>query len=113
MCEIELYVDGEKYSVAVPDNNAPAHTKRKKIEKKKDEVDTQGASLAQLPGMIVEFKKQNGDEVKAVEIVVVIEAIKMMNNFEAPADGILRNIKFQSGDTVAKNDVLFAVDPIA
>lgn len=112
MREIEVYVDGEKFSVAVPDNNAPARTKRKKIEKKKEEIDTQGASLAKLPGMIVEFKKQNGDEVKAGEIVVVIEAMKMMNNFEAPADGILRDIKFQSGDAVAKNDVLFAVDPI-
>jgi biotin carboxyl carrier protein len=34
----------------------------------------------------------------------------MMNNFQATKDGILSGIKFDSGDSVAKNDVLFVVD---
>jgi biotin carboxyl carrier protein len=60
--------------------------------------------------MVIEYKKNNGDEVKEGDIVVVLEAMKMMNNFQATKDGILSGIKFDSGDSVAKNDVLFVVD---
>ena len=58
----------------------------------------------------VEFKKKNGDEVKAGEIVVVLEAMKMMNNFEANKDGVISGIKFDSGDTVVKGDILFTIE---
>ena len=58
----------------------------------------------------IEFKKQNGDSVKAGEIVVVLEAMKMMNNFEANKDGVISGIKFESGDSVTKGDILFSID---
>jgi biotin carboxyl carrier protein len=61
----------------------------------------------------VEYRKNNGDEVKAGETVVVIEAMKMMNNFKAQVDGIISEINFKTGDSVAKNDVLFVVQPKA
>lgn len=96
--EMEVFVDGEKFNVAVPNiGGSSTRTKRKKKETKKtDEVAT-GALLAPIPGMVVEYKKENGDEVKAGDIVVVIEAMKMMNNFEAKIDGVISEIKFESG----------------
>jgi len=36
--------------------------------------------------------------------------MKMMNNFEANKDGVISGIKFDSGDTVTKGDVLFSID---
>jgi biotin carboxyl carrier protein len=63
--------------------------------------------------MLVEFKKKNGEQVKSGETVAVIEAMKMMNNIKATSDGIISGIKFNPGDAVAKNDVLFVVEPVA
>ena len=108
MHEMEVIVDGEKFNVSIPSGKATARVARKKKEPK--EVNSEGSILAPIPGMIVEFKKKNGDEVKVGEIVVVLEAMKMMNNFEANKDGILSGIKFDSGDAVSKGDLLFAID---
>jgi len=112
--EIEVYVDGERFSVAIPENktNGMRAKRAKKEVAKKKEVSS-GALLAPIPGMLVEYRKKNGDQVKAGETVVVIEAMKMMNNFKAPVDGVLSEINFKSGDAVAKNDVLFVVEPVA
>ena len=119
MREMDVFVDGEKFSVSIPDikisggggGGRPQRVKKEKAEKKKEV--SSGALLAPIPGMLVEYRKQNGDVVKAGDTVVVIEAMKMMNNFKAPVDGVLSEINFKSGDAVAKNDVLFVVEPVA
>jgi pyruvate carboxylase subunit B len=108
MTEMEVIVDGEKFNVAIPNGKAVARPKRKKKEVV-EEVN-EGALTAPIPGMIVEFKKNNGDTVKAGEIVVVLEAMKMMNNFEAKKDGVISGIKYESGDSVTKGDLLFMID---
>lgn len=112
MHEMEVFVDGEKFNVAIPDTRSNGHkSKRKRIEVKKEKEASSGALLAPIPGMLVEYRKKSGDHVKAGETVVVVEAMKMMNNFKSPVDGILSEINFKSGDAVAKNDVLFVVEP--
>lgn len=112
MHEIEVFVDGEKFNVAIPETRPNgARSKRKRLEVKKTTEASAGALLAPIPGMLVEYRKKNGDMVKAGETIVVVEAMKMMNNFKSPVDGILSEINFKSGDAVAKNDVLFVVEP--
>jgi len=112
MRHMEVIVDGEKFNVEIPDDNAPVR-RRKKKETKKTQEGGEGALLAPIPGMVVEYRKNVGDEVKKGEIVVVVEAMKMMNNFEAQIDGVLKEINFSSGDAVAKNDVLCVIEPKA
>ncbi|MDP3312808.1 pyruvate carboxylase subunit B [Lutibacter sp.] len=109
MHEMEVIVDGEKFNVAIPVVNGMGRSKKKK-KKEAKENNVEGAVLAPIPGMIVEFKKQNGDTVKAGEIIVVLEAMKMMNNFEANKDGVLSGIKYESGDAISKGDVLFLIE---
>ena len=108
MTEMEVIVDGEKFNVSIPTGKAMARPKRKK--KEAVEQSNEGALLAPIPGMIIEYNKQNGDTVKAGEVVVVVEAMKMMNNFEAHKDGVLSEIKYETGDSVAKGDVLFVIE---
>ena len=60
--------------------------------------------------MVVEFKKQVGDEVKKGDVVVVLEAMKMMNNLEAAIDGVIKEIHFDTADSVAKGDVLVSIE---
>ncbi|CAH8284145.1 oxaloacetate decarboxylase alpha subunit/pyruvate carboxylase subunit B [Mariniflexile fucanivorans] len=109
MCDMEVLVDGESFTVSIPKTKSTTRSVWKKKEAK-EEVVTEGAIIAPIPGMIVEFNKKNGDVVKAGEIVVVLEAMKMMNNFSANKDGVISGIKFESGDTVAKGDILFTID---
>ncbi|MGL1894424.1 MAG: pyruvate carboxylase subunit B [Spirochaetaceae bacterium] len=106
----DVYVEGEHFSVqvAVPRTGGSAN---KSVKKKKESVVADPKSIvAPIPGMIVEFKKQVGDEVKKGDVVVVLEAMKMMNNLEAAIDGVIKAIHFDTADSVAKGDVLVTID---
>ncbi len=73
-------------------------------------ADTEGALLlAPMPGMIVKYLKNEGESVKTGDPVVVLEAMKMENSLTAPADGVVKSIKFDSGDSVTKGAVLCVI----
>lgn len=108
--KFDVYVEGEHFSVqvAVPRSGGAA-TKAK--AKKKVAVTADPKSIvAPIPGMIVEFKKQVGDEVKKGDVIVVLEAMKMMNNLEAAMDGVVKEIHFDTADSVGKGDVLVTIE---
>jgi oxaloacetate decarboxylase alpha subunit/pyruvate carboxylase subunit B len=65
--------------------------------------------LAPMPGMIIRFEKNVGDEINEGETVVILEAMKMENALPAPAGGTVKAINFSSGDSVAKGDVLCVI----
>jgi pyruvate carboxylase len=112
--ELEVRVDGETFTVEINDPYSaavPQFTARKKKKASQKEDDSNGQLTANIPGMIVEYKKKVGDKVKAGEAVVVLEAMKMMNNLESTMTGTVKEIKFDSGDSVAKGDVLMVIDP--
>ena len=64
---------------------------------------------APMPGMIISYEKQVGDSVEEGETVVILEAMKMENSLPAPANGTIKSINFNVGDSVAKNDVLCVI----
>jgi oxaloacetate decarboxylase alpha subunit/pyruvate carboxylase subunit B len=64
---------------------------------------------APMPGMIVKYEKNVGDEVAKGETVVILEAMKMENALASPVDGTVKAINYASGDSVAKGDVLFVI----
>ena len=106
----DVYVDGEHFNVEVADPNA---RQMGIAVKKKEEItagDDTGNLLAPIPGMIIEYKKKVGDEVKAGDTIVVLEAMKMFNNLEAPCDGIIINIDHKAGDSVSKGSILCYIE---
>ncbi|MDX2498170.1 MAG: pyruvate carboxylase subunit B, partial [Desulfobacterales bacterium] len=73
-------------------------------------ADVEGTPLkAPMPGMIIKYSKQVGDAVSKGDTVVILEAMKMENALQAPADGTIKAINYSSGDSVAKDDVLCVV----
>jgi oxaloacetate decarboxylase alpha subunit/pyruvate carboxylase subunit B len=50
-----------------------------------------------------------GDAVSKGDTVVILEAMKMENALQAPANGTLKAINYSSGDSVAKDDVLCVI----
>jgi pyruvate carboxylase subunit B len=73
-------------------------------------ADVDGTPMkAPMPGMIVKYSKQVGDAVTKGDTVVILEAMKMENALQAPADGTVKAINYSSGDSVAKNDVLCVI----
>ena len=77
-------------------------------EKEKEEaVEVGGTPLtAPMPGTVIRYLVNEGDEVGAGDGIVILEAMKMENVLAAPGDGKVRAMNFKPGDRVNANDVL-------
>ncbi len=64
---------------------------------------------APMPGMIISYEKNVGDEIEEGDTVLILEAMKMENALPAPVSGTIKAINFSSGDSVAKGDVLCVI----
>ena len=62
-----------------------------------------------LPGTILDVYVNVGDQVKAGQTVVLLEAMKMENNIEADAAGTFKEVKVRKGDSVLEGDVLIVI----
>lgn len=68
-----------------------------------------GSVVAPMPGTILKVLKATGDAVKAGEVVLILEAMKMENEITAPVDGTVGSLNLTEGSTVAGGDLLFEV----
>lgn len=61
---------------------------------------------APMPGTILAVKASAGQAVKAGDVIVVLEAMKMENDIVAPCDGTIKEIVVTKGTTVNTDDIL-------
>lgn len=73
-------------------------------------LNTANALKAPLPGVVTEIKVAVGDEVKAGDVVVVLEAMKMANNLEAEKDGKVTAICVKNGESVLEDAPLVVIE---
>jgi len=61
---------------------------------------------APMPGKIVRLAVKPGDHVKAGQVMLVTEAMKMETNIKAKADATVAEVKFAEGAKIEKEDLL-------
>jgi len=69
-----------------------------------------GAVTAQIAGRIVRVNVKPGDTVKAGDVLLVLEAMKMENEIKAPKDGTVREVLVSEGARVAEGDPLVVIE---
>ena len=62
-----------------------------------------------LPGNVLNVKVSVGQAVKAGDVLVIIEAMKMENEVAAPCDGVVKQIVADKGAVVATGDTLLVI----
>ena len=125
MSKYRITVDGKTYEMDVEligSNGASIQPVAKAVESKpvvsapaaapvasKPAASSTGSVIAPMPGTILKVLKAEGDAVKAGDVVLVLEAMKMENEITAPADGTIASLNLAAGNTVAGGDLLFEV----
>ena len=115
-----LTVNGEEYTVEMEKQAEPE--KKKPVVKaataaasddapaNKAAVNKANAIKAPLPGVITDILVAEGDEVKAGDTVIVLEAMKMANNLAAEKDGKVTAICVKIGESVMEDDALIVIE---
>lgn len=63
---------------------------------------------APMPGLVLDIRVGEGQEVRKGDPLVLLEAMKMENVIKAPADARVSKIKVKKGQAVEKNEVLLS-----
>ena len=64
---------------------------------------------APMPGVGVDVPVTVGQVVEAGDRVVVLESMKMQNEFKAPRAGTVRTVRVKPGDRVDQNQILLTI----
>lgn len=117
-----VVVNGEEYKVEMEKESEPVKKKvvvRPVAQQEAAEpaesgnvnnVNTNNAVKSPLPGVITEIKVSVGDEVKAGDTVVVLEAMKMANNLETEKAGKVTAILVKEGESVMEDTPLVVIE---
>lgn len=65
---------------------------------------------APMPGNILDVKVSNGTAVKAGQVLVILEAMKMENEIVAPQDGTVASVNVAKGDSVEAGQVIITLN---
>lgn len=65
--------------------------------------------VAPMPGTILDVLVKEGDSVKEGQIAVVLEAMKMENELQVPASGIVKAVNVAKGASVNTSDLLIII----
>ena len=116
-------VNGEEYKVewepeAEPEKKKPvlgkpaaaSETSASEESASNANVNTNNAVKAPLPGIITSIEVAVGDEVKAGDTLLVLEAMKMANNIESEKDGKIAAILVKPGQSVMEDDPLVVIE---
>ena len=71
----------------------------------------QGGLTTPLPGVVAAVAAKVGQTVKAGDVLMVIEAMKMEHSIRAPQDGVVKVIHFGQGDRVPEGSQLLELAP--
>lgn len=64
---------------------------------------------APMPGTILDIKVAEGQSVKAGDIILILEAMKMENEIVSPKDGVVNKIHTTKSTTVSTGDPLVTI----
>jgi len=101
--EFTILINGNKYQVKAEDE-FDLLLEKMGMNKTVKNLSTQ--LKAPMPGLIIEIKVVEGQEIKKGDTLLILEAMKMENVLKAPSDGIIKTIKAEKGKTVEKDQVL-------
>ena len=96
------------FNVEIVDSQAKYLRMRKKGEDEQNDRIT-----SPMPGKVVKIPVTAGQEVKAGDTAIVIEAMKMQSNYKVTSDCRIKEILVQEGDNITGDQTLITLEPIA
>lgn len=108
---VAVHLEGEKLSAQV-EGHGVLGTVVDPRDKALSQMDSVGGGTIRtpMPGAVARVLVKVGDQVKQGQVLVVIEAMKMENEFRSPIDGVVKEVPVQVGAAIDGGTVLAVVE---
>ncbi|MCX5805909.1 MAG: pyruvate carboxylase subunit B [Proteobacteria bacterium] len=113
--EFSVDVDGEVFNVKISplwdgsENVTAAQQQDDSKTSRKPVKLPAGAVLSGMAGLVLSFEVKVGDQVKAGDLVAIVEAMKMRRHVNCPHGGVVKEICAQEGEIIEPEDLLMVV----
>ena len=103
-------VGGREFSIEV-DGGVPNEIARR-LTGQGRRRNRSGTISSSIPGKVVSLHVEVGDRVDDGDVLLVLEAMKMQNEIQAPISGTVTEVNCESGDSVEANVPLVIIEPL-
>ena len=102
-------IEGKSFSIEIEGGSVgySAGSKREKKGRGKKS----GTISSTIPGKIVSIAVAEGDKVAEGDVVMILEAMKMQNEIQAPLSGTVTAVNCKPGDSIEANSPLVIIQP--
>ena len=100
-------IEGKSFQIEIPDAQPVAKKKRGGSGKKKKG----GTVSANIPGKVVTVEVEEGQRVEEGQVILILEAMKMQNEIQAPVSGTVSKVHCSEGEAIEANVPLVVIEP--
>ena len=102
-------VGGQTFEIEMPEATVAAKPRRSGGRKKKKS----GTVSANIPGKVVTVEVEEGQAVVEGQVILILEAMKMQNEIQAPVSGTVGSVECSEGEAIEANVPLVGIEPEA
>ena len=102
-------VGGQTFEIEMPEVAVAAKPRRSGGRKKKKS----GTVSANIPGKVVTVEVEEGQVVVEGQVILILEAMKMQNEIQAPVSGTFVSVECSEGEAIEANVPLVVIEPEA
>ena len=102
-------IEGEIFNIEIEGSSVGESSGSKR--KKRGRGIKSGTISSTIPGKIISISVEEGDNVGEGDVVMILEAMKMQNEIQAPLSGTVTAINCKPGDSIEANSPLVVILP--
>ena len=99
----KVLIEGRTYEVVIEDEQT------RRLAGVRSSLGSGGAEKiikAPMPGVVIVVPVKQGQAVAKGQTLVVLESMKMHNEFKAPVDGTVHAVRVAAGDRIDQNEIM-------
>ena len=105
----KVEVEGRVFSVKVDGSKGESSSPRKKKGARKTK--RSGVVSSSIPGKIISISVRQDELVSEGDVIMILEAMKMQNEIQAPISGKITELNCEPGDSIEANSPLMVIEP--
>ncbi len=103
--------NSSKYQVFVVNSAKYLTLTTTKYDRRKKWIQTDPKEIRSIiPGSIIDVYVKPGQKLKAGEVLLTLDAMKMYTKIEMPFDGVIKSVNIAVGDKIPKNMVMITIE---